>query len=106
MYKHHPASPIAPPAFGDCRSIPFDPSFLPHILLSATSCTSSFLAALAVSALHAAGLKLGALPASLPASNALISAYSHAGLLLSMLHAFSLLSHPSTAAYTTILSAL
>ncbi|XP_066384012.1 pentatricopeptide repeat-containing protein DOT4, chloroplastic-like [Miscanthus floridulus] len=106
MHEHHPASPIAPPAVGDCHGIPFDPSFLPRLLLSATSCTSSFLAARAVSALHAAGLKLGALPASLPASNALISAYSHADLLPSALRAFYLLSHPSTASYTTVLSAL
>jgi pentatricopeptide repeat protein len=106
MYEHLPAFPIAPAAVGDCRGIPFDPSFLPRLLLSATSCTSPFLAERAVSALHATGLKLGALPSSLPASNALISAYSQADLLPSALRVFSLLSHPSTASYTTVLSAL
>jgi|UniRef100_A0A804N8E6 pentatricopeptide repeat protein len=65
-----------------------------------------FLTEHAVSALHATGLKLGALPSSLPASNALISTYSQADILPSALHVFSLLSHPSTASYTTILSAL
>ncbi|AQL09188.1 hypothetical protein ZEAMMB73_Zm00001d048243 [Zea mays] len=105
MYEHLPAFPIAPAAVGDCRGIPFDPSFLPRLLLSATSCTSPFLAERAVSALHATGLKLGALPSSLPASNALISAYSQADLLPSALRVFSLLSHPSTASYTTVLAA-
>ncbi|WVZ55739.1 hypothetical protein U9M48_006363 [Paspalum notatum var. saurae] len=108
MNERHPAcpSPTAPPAAGDSRAAPFDPLVLPRFLLSAATSSSSPPAARAVSALHAAGLKLGALPSSLPASNALISAYSHAGLLPSALRAFSLLSHPSNASYTTVLSAL
>ncbi|KAJ1298478.1 hypothetical protein BS78_01G456700 [Paspalum vaginatum] len=109
MYEHHPAcpspTPTAPLAAGVSRAVPFDPLFLPRLLLSAAA-SSSLPAARPVSALHAAGLKLGALPASLPASNALISAYSHAGLLPSALRAFSLLGRPSTASYTTVLSAL
>ncbi|CAN6285435.1 unnamed protein product [Urochloa humidicola] len=99
MFEHHHARPTSPPAAGDRRSVPFDPASLPGFLQSAT-------AAPAVSALHAAGTKLGALPSSLRASNALISAYFHTGLLPSALRAFHLLPHPSTASYTTFLSAL
>ncbi|KAL6867712.1 hypothetical protein ACP4OV_015736 [Aristida adscensionis] len=104
MLGHHPASPTSPPAAGDRRAAPFDPLSLPRLLVSAAA--TSGRAVPAVSALHAAGLKIGALPSSLPASNALISAYSLAGLLPSALRAFSLLPRPSTASYTTALSAL
>ncbi|CAL4912956.1 unnamed protein product [Urochloa decumbens] len=106
MFEHHQARPTSPPAAGDRCSVPFDPFSLPGILHSAASSSSPGSAAAAVSALHAAGLKLGALPSSLPASNALISAYSYTGVLPSALRAFRLLPHPSTASYTTVLSAL
>uniref|UniRef100_A0A0D3FEQ8 Pentatricopeptide repeat-containing protein n=1 Tax=Oryza barthii TaxID=65489 RepID=A0A0D3FEQ8_9ORYZ len=52
------------------------------------------------------GQQLGVLPSSLPASNALVSAYSLSGLLPCALRAFSLIPHPSTGSYTAILSAL
>ncbi|RLN38778.1 pentatricopeptide repeat-containing protein DOT4, chloroplastic-like [Panicum miliaceum] len=105
MFEHHPACPTSPPAVGDSHSVLFDPASLPGLLRSAATSSPSA-AAPSVSALHAAGLKLGVLPSSLPASNALISAYSHAGLLPSALRAFHLLPYPSTASYTTVLSAL
>ncbi|CAN6290437.1 unnamed protein product [Urochloa humidicola] len=105
MFEHHHARPTSPPAAGDRHSVPFDPFSLPGLLHSAAA-SSPGAAAPAVSALHAAGIKLGALPSSLPASNALISAYSQTGLLPSALHAFHLLPYPSTASYTTVLSAL
>ncbi|XP_062210128.1 pentatricopeptide repeat-containing protein DOT4, chloroplastic-like [Phragmites australis] len=101
MYGHHHACSTSPPAAGDRRAVPFDPLSLPRLLLSVAAAPT-----VPVPALHAAGLKLGVLPSSLPASNALISAYSLAGLLPSALRAFSLLPRPSTASYTTVLSAL
>ncbi|KAL6648679.1 hypothetical protein ACP70R_012903 [Stipagrostis hirtigluma subsp. patula] len=105
MFGRHHACPPSPPAAGDRGAVPFDPLSLPRLLVSAST-TSSSGTAPSVSALHAAGLKLGVLPTSLPASNALISAYSLADLLPSALRAFSLLPSPSTASYTTVLSAL
>ncbi|CAL4929451.1 unnamed protein product [Urochloa decumbens] len=105
MFEHHHARPTSPPVAGDRHSVPFDTVFLPGLLYSAAA-SSPGSASAAVSALHAAGIKLGALPSSLPASNALISAYSQTGLLPSALHAFHLLPYPSTASYTTVLSVL
>lgn len=99
-----PACSTSAPAAGD---LPVYPLSLPRLLLSAATSSSSPRGAVpAVSALHAAAIKLGALPSSLPASNALISAYSLSGLLPSSLRAFSLIPYPSTASYTSILSAL
>uniref|UniRef100_A0A0D9VQF0 Pentacotripeptide-repeat region of PRORP domain-containing protein n=1 Tax=Leersia perrieri TaxID=77586 RepID=A0A0D9VQF0_9ORYZ len=91
-------------AAGDRRALPFDPHSLPRLLISAAAATSSS----AVSSLHAAALKLGILPSSssLPASNALVSAYSLSGHLPAALRAFSEIPSPSTGSYTTILSAL
>ncbi|KAF8718138.1 hypothetical protein HU200_025625 [Digitaria exilis] len=105
MFERHHARLISPPAAGDRRSVPFDAASLPGLLYSAATSSSSA-AGPAVTALHAAGLKLGALPSSLPASNALISAYSNTGHLPSALRAFYLLPSPSTASYTTVLAAL
>ncbi|KAL6645248.1 hypothetical protein ACP70R_016856 [Stipagrostis hirtigluma subsp. patula] len=105
MFGRHRAFLPSPPAAGDRRAVPFDPLSLPRLLVSAAA-TSFGGTAPAVSALHAGGIKLGVLPTSLPASNALISAYSLADLLPSALRAFSLLPSPSTASYTTVLSAL
>jgi hypothetical protein len=93
------------PAFGDRLAVPFDPLSLLRLLISAANCSAGG-GAPAVSAVHAAGLKLGVLPSSLPASNALISAYSLTGLLPSSVHAFALLPRPSTGSYTMVLSAL
>uniref|UniRef100_A0A0E0NQP8 Pentatricopeptide repeat-containing protein n=1 Tax=Oryza rufipogon TaxID=4529 RepID=A0A0E0NQP8_ORYRU len=92
------------PAAGERRALPVDPLSLPRLLVSAA--TTPGAAAPAVSTLHAAALKLGVLPSSLPASNALVSAYSLSGLLPCALRAFSLIPHPSTGSYTAILSAL
>jgi pentatricopeptide repeat protein len=105
MFDHHTACPTLPRAAGDHCVVPFDPLSLPRLLISAANCSLGG-AVSAVTALHAAGLKLGVLPSSLPMSNALISAYSLAGLLPSSVRAFALLARPSTASYTTVLSAL
>jgi hypothetical protein len=93
------------PAFGDRLAVPFDPLSLLRLLISAANCSAGG-GAPVVSALHPAGLKLGVLPSSLPASNALISVYSLTGLLPSSVHAFALLPRPSTGSYTMVLSAL
>uniref|UniRef100_A0A0E0NQQ1 Uncharacterized protein n=1 Tax=Oryza rufipogon TaxID=4529 RepID=A0A0E0NQQ1_ORYRU len=58
------------PAAGERRALPVDPLSLPRLLVSAATIPGA--AAPAVSTLHAAALKLGVLPSSLPASNALI----------------------------------
>ncbi|GJN08859.1 hypothetical protein PR202_ga26819 [Eleusine coracana subsp. coracana] len=105
MFGHHTARQALTHAAGDHLVIPFDPLSLPRLLLSAANCSLGG-GAPVVSAAHAAGLKLGILPSSLPASNALISAYSLAGLLSSSVRAFALIPRPSTASYTTLLSAL
>ncbi|XP_006651107.1 pentatricopeptide repeat-containing protein At3g29230 [Oryza brachyantha] len=109
MFEHARCSTSAAPAAGERRALLLDPLSLPRLLISAaTSCTSpgGATAALVVSSLHAAALKLGVLPSSLPASNALVSAYSLSGLLPCAFRAFSLIPHPSTGSYTTIISAL
>ncbi|KAL5217156.1 hypothetical protein ABZP36_017840 [Zizania latifolia] len=105
MFDHAGCSISAPDA-GERRGLPLDPLSLPRLLVSAaTSSSAPGAVALSVSSLHAAALKLGVL-SSLPASNALISAYSLSGHLPSALRAFSLIPYPSTASYTSILSAL
>ncbi|GJN30497.1 hypothetical protein PR202_gb18806 [Eleusine coracana subsp. coracana] len=105
MFDRRTARQALTHAAGDHLVIPFDPLSLPRLLLSAANCSVGG-GAPAVSAVHAAGLKLGVLPSSLPVSNALISAYSLAGLLPSSVRAFALIPRPSTASYTTLLSAL
>uniref|UniRef100_A0A0D9Z340 Uncharacterized protein n=1 Tax=Oryza glumipatula TaxID=40148 RepID=A0A0D9Z340_9ORYZ len=57
------------PAAGERRALPVDPLSLPRLLVSAA--TTPGAAAPAVSTLHAAALKPGVLPSSLPASNTL-----------------------------------
>ncbi|KAF0911256.1 hypothetical protein E2562_008015 [Oryza meyeriana var. granulata] len=106
MFDHAGCSTSAPAA-GERRALHLDPLSLSRLLISAaTSSSSPGAAAPAVSSLHAAALKLGVLPSSLPASNALVSAYSISGRLPCALRAFSLIPYPSTGSYTTILSAL